>query len=96
MLNKFNNDTNNGKLKISKIIESNVFQDEKNIIQNDLSESSINIINEFIEFIDNFNASSSIGTLEFLDAISKYNTINNICNYKKFDINQKEKFDKKI
>ena len=96
VLNKFNNDTNNGKLKISKIIESNVFQDVKNIIQNDLSESSMNIISEFIEFIDNFNASSAIGTLEFLDAVSKYNTINNICNYKKFDINQKEKFDKKI
>lgn len=96
VLNKFNNDTNNGKLKILKIIESNVFQDVKNIIQNDLSESSMNIISEFIEFIDNFNASSAIGTLEFLDAVSKYNTINNICNYKKFDINQKEKFDKKI
>ena len=36
-------------------------------------------IEKFIEIIDNNNAASAIGTLEFIDRISKFNSINNIC-----------------
>jgi hypothetical protein len=34
---------------------------------------------QFIHFYDNQNAISAIGTLEFLDQISKYNTTETIC-----------------
>jgi hypothetical protein len=37
-----------------------------------------NII-DFIILIDNHNAESTIGTLEFLDHIAKYNQTNSIC-----------------
>jgi len=36
-------------------------------------------ITNFINLIDNFNAPSAVGTLEFLDSLAKYNTIENIC-----------------
>jgi len=38
-----------------------------------------NFLYELIEIIDNNNAVSAIGTLEFLDQISKYHTTNTIC-----------------
>jgi hypothetical protein len=37
------------------------------------------VLKNFIETIDNNNAISAIGTLEFLDQIAKYNTANTIC-----------------
>jgi hypothetical protein len=35
--------------------------------------------------VDNSNAVSAIGTLDFLDRIAKYNTVNTTCNPEKFD-----------
>jgi hypothetical protein len=37
-------------------------------------------IEDFINMVDNSNATSAIGTLDFLDKISKYNTVNMTCN----------------
>jgi hypothetical protein len=37
-------------------------------------------IQEFIDMIDKNNAVSSIGTLEFLDQIAKFNTVKTVCN----------------
>jgi len=39
-----------------------------------------NRIIEFIQMVDNSNAVSAIGTLDFLDRIAKYNTVNTTCN----------------
>ena len=36
-------------------------------------------INDFITAVDNNNSASPIGTLEFIDKIAKFNSINNIC-----------------
>ena len=36
---------------------------------------------EFLESIDNSNAVSAIGTLEFTDKMSKLNTVSSVCNY---------------
>jgi hypothetical protein len=47
---------------------------EKNIIVD-----YIDTIKIFTDVVDNFNAPSAIGTLDFLDSISKYNTIDNVC-----------------
>jgi hypothetical protein len=43
------------------------------------NEKLIDYIKKLIETIDNNNAISAIGTLEFLDQISKYNTTQTIC-----------------
>jgi len=32
-----------------------------------------------IEEIDNFNAATAIGTLDFTDSVAKYNTVHNTC-----------------
>ena len=37
------------------------------------------VLKEFITMIDNFNAASTIGTLEYIDSFSKLNTTNYIC-----------------
>jgi hypothetical protein len=37
------------------------------------------LIRQFIELIDNSNAISAIGTLEFLDQLAKFNTVTNVC-----------------
>ena len=44
-----------------------------------LSPKDFRFFNKLIECIDNNNAISAIGTLEFLDQISKYHTTNTIC-----------------
>ena len=46
-------------------------------------EFNIKTIKQFIETIDNNNAVSAIGTLEFVDQIAKYNTTNTICSSNK-------------
>jgi hypothetical protein len=38
-----------------------------------------NTIKEFIDMIDKSNATSAIGTLEFLDQTSKFNNVTNVC-----------------
>jgi len=40
---------------------------------------------EFIQMVDNSNAVSAIGTLDFLDRIAKYNTVNTTCNPEEFE-----------
>jgi hypothetical protein len=42
-------------------------------------------IEKFFNLINNFNASSAIGTLEFLDQLAKFNTTNSICKIKPKD-----------
>lgn len=44
-----------------------------------ISKEYENIINDFITAVDNNNSASPIGTLEFIDKIAKFNSINNIC-----------------
>ena len=46
-------------------------------------------IQKIIEKIDNINASTGIGTLEFLDQLSKFGSVNNLCSIDKtnFDYN---------
>jgi len=51
------------------------------LVQNDL----IKMTDMFIEVIDNNNAASAIGTLEYIDQVSKYNKTNIICNISKID-----------
>ena len=54
-------------------------------------------IKEFIEMIDKSNAVSAIGTLEFLDQISKFNTIKTICssqNIKEKQTNLMDRFNR--
>jgi hypothetical protein len=58
------------------------------------SDTDINsIIKNFIDVIDKNNAATSIGTLEFLDTIAKYNTTKTVCsdnNTANFFINNKQ------
>ena len=44
-----------------------------------IDEADYKKIVEFINLIDNSNAVSAIGTLEFVDQIAKFNTVNTIC-----------------
>ena len=37
-------------------------------------------IKRFIDMVDKSNAVSAIGTLEFVDAIAKYNAVRTVCN----------------
>ena len=39
----------------------------------------IGYVRKFIDFIDNVNATSTIGTLEFMDKMAKYNQDNTLC-----------------
>lgn len=93
-LNKFVKDES----KILNIINNNYYLNLLNLIpyinKNNANEEKYKtIIQNFFTFIDNFNSSSAIGTLEFIDSLSKYNTISNICNYKYFNDEQKKTFD---
>jgi len=100
ILNKFNNQENDGTMKISKILEDYVFKNMKkisedpNINKDNLNNYSeyMNSIQNFITFMDNYNSSSAIGTLEFVDALSKYNTIRNMCEYKNLNDTNKKTF----
>ena len=48
-------------------------------INNHYDKTLITKVNDFITQIDNINAATSIGTLEFIDKIAKFNTVNNTC-----------------
>ena len=58
----------------------NAIKSVNNYYQLEVSENSI--ILDFINLIDNSNAVSAIGTLEFLDQMSKFNTVNTVCSSK--------------
>ena len=45
----------------------------------DISYYFMNTLKEIIEAIDIHNAASTIGTLEFLDQLAKFNSVNNLC-----------------
>ena len=44
-----------------------------------LNDDEILKIKKFFDLINNFNSSSAIGTLDFLDSIAKFNTVDSIC-----------------
>ena len=44
-----------------------------------ISSYFMNTLKEIIEAIDIHNAASTIGTLEFLDQLAKFNSVNNLC-----------------
>ena len=50
---------------------------EKNVYE--LTQEQADLITKFIVMIDNSNAVSAIGTLEFLDQMAKFNTVNTVC-----------------
>jgi hypothetical protein len=52
--------------------------EEKDIFYS-INEENKKTIKNFINLIDNSNAVSAIGTLEFVDQIAKFNTVNTIC-----------------
>jgi hypothetical protein len=88
---KNNNNNNSEKLlevkeNIKKTIETILRNKTKEIIDSDTykefkNDTSINktIYNNFIKQIDTINAASAIGTLEFVDSLSKYFTTKEIC-----------------
>lgn len=107
----YNNDClllNYDKQKIKNITTNNHFKEiitSKNFISNILSSDNIsnenldkirNIIINLFNLFDNFNSASAVGTLEFVDSLSKYNTITNICNKKDFTDSQNESFAKSV
>lgn len=97
---------NYNKQKIKNILIDSKFQnfmkikDEIDIILNSekISKEKQKILNNTISdlfnIIDNFNSASAVGTLEFVDSLSKYNTITNICNKKNFTKEQSDIFEK--
>jgi hypothetical protein len=72
-------------------------QNKNNIVKNTYNQLYKFYIKEFIEMIDKSNAVSAIGTLEFLDQISKFNTIKTICssqNIKEKQTNLMDRFNR--
>ena len=65
------------------IINELSINDATNLINNQNNVSTYNQLLKYtysiLEFIDNINASSAVGTIDFLDQISKYNTTNYVC-----------------
>jgi len=70
-------------------VPKTIFAEFKYILNSPLSKLKTNYtrvdmykerIEDFINMVDNSNATSAIGTLDFLDKISKYNTVNMTCN----------------
>ena len=55
------------------------------IASSSISDNFMNMLKEIIEAIDIHNAASTIGTLEFLDQLAKFNSVNNLC-YKNTEV----------
>jgi len=51
-----------------------------------ITENDKTRIENFFNLINKFNASSAIGTLDFLDQLAKFNTINSICKLDKLNL----------
>ena len=64
------------------------------IARSSISDNFMNALKEIIEAIDIHNAASTIGTLEFLDQLAKFNSVNNLC-YKNTDYYAKDDLDDK-
>uniref|UniRef100_A0A6C0JMW6 Kinesin motor domain-containing protein n=1 Tax=viral metagenome TaxID=1070528 RepID=A0A6C0JMW6_9ZZZZ len=72
-------------------IINELYSNKLNIKDNYTRESMFkNQIKEFIDMIDKSNAVSAIGTLEFLDQISKFNTTETICTNTLFTNNEND------
>jgi hypothetical protein len=69
----------NSVLKQEPEAESEAVPAPEPIIKSSISKAFEKIINDFITAVDNNNSASPIGTLEFIDKIAKFNSINNIC-----------------
>ena len=59
--------------------EHNVDDDILSKARKDISSYFMNTLKDIIEAIDIHNAASTIGTLEFLDQLAKFNSVNNLC-----------------
>ncbi len=68
---------------VSVILSSIPYNEIYNKTNEMFEEFDIETIKKFIETIDNNNAVSAIGTLEFVDQIAKYNTTKTICSSNK-------------
>ena len=55
-----------------------------------MSQKLMAYLEDFLISIDNLNAASAVGTLEFLDKMAKLNTVSTICNFNNDKINQEE------
>ena len=65
-------------------------QNKKIISENNMSQKLMAYLEDFLISIDNLNAASAVGTLEFLDKMAKLNTVSTICNFNNDKINQEE------
>ena len=52
---------------------------KSNVVRNELNLQNKKFVDDFIKLIDTNNSASAVGTLEFIDNISKFNSTNNIC-----------------
>jgi hypothetical protein len=66
--------------------EHNVDDDILSKARENISSFFMNTLKDIIEAIDIHNAASTIGTLEFLDQLAKFNSVNNLC-YKNTEAN---------
>ena len=53
-----------------------------------LSKVFMYYLEDFLTSIDNLNAASAVGTLEFLDKMAKLNTVSTICNFNNSEIDE--------
>ena len=51
-----------------------------------LSKVFMHYLEDFLTSVDNLNAASAVGTLEFLDKMAKLNTVSTICNFNNSEI----------
>ena len=65
-------------------------QNKTIITDNDMSQTLMAYLEDFLTSIDNLSAASAVGTLEFLDKMAKLNTVSTICNFNNDKINQGE------
>ena len=77
-------------------VDDNFIDDNVKYIKQGLSIIEMNnnkplhmsVIEEFIDMINNSNAISSLGTLEFLDQLAKFNSVSNVCRNNTEDLNK--------
>jgi hypothetical protein len=73
--------------KIGNILESDEYEEMDKLMKilssisrdRKLDKPQIDTVQNFISMIDKSNAVSAIGTLEFVDQMAKFNTVNTVC-----------------
>lgn len=73
--------------KLGNILESNEYEEMNELMKilssisrdRKLDKPQIDTVQNFISMIDKSNAVSAIGTLEFVDQMAKFNTVNTVC-----------------